>query len=75
MQYPKPVMRISELVKLGFPEQMLINAYREKGQRFAQKITPTKKKSPIVFDTEEFEKWRMQQLELENKSLQRGGIV
>ncbi|MEI3338877.1 MAG: hypothetical protein V8R80_02095 [Eubacterium sp.] len=51
MQYPKPVMRISELVKLGFPEQMLLNAYREKGQRFAE-IAPTeKKKSPIVFDT------------------------
>ena len=71
MDYPKPFMRVSELVKLGLPEQMLLNAYREKGQRFAQKITPTKKKSPIVFETAEFEKWRMKQLEMENKCLPR----
>lgn len=72
MQYPKPFMRISELTRLGISKQMLLNAYREKGQRFAQKISPEKKKSAIVFETAEFEKWRMKQLEMENKSLPRG---
>lgn len=72
MEYPKPFMRISELVKLGIPEQMLLNAYREKGQRFAQKISPEKTKSPILFETAEFEKWRLKRLEMENKSLPRG---
>lgn len=72
MQYPKPFMRISELTKLGLPEQMLLDAYREKGQRFAQKISPGKKKSPIIFETEEFEKWRIARLEMENKTLPRG---
>lgn len=72
MQYPKPFMRTSELVKLGIPKEMLLNAYRAKGQRFAQKATAGKKTSPIIFETAEFEKWRMKQLEMENKSLPRG---
>ncbi len=72
MEYPKPFMKITELKKLGLPEQMLLDAYREKGQRFAQKINPTKKTSPILFDTAGFEKWRMEKLILENKSIPRG---
>lgn len=69
MEYPKPIMKISELMKLGFPEEMLLNAYRVKGQRFAQKMNPGKKTSAIIFETAEFEKWRMEQLEMENKAL------
>lgn len=74
MEYPKPFMKTSELAKLGIPRQMLMDAYREKGQRFAQKINPGKKTSPLIFETSEFEKWRMKQLEMENKSLPRGMI-
>lgn len=74
MEYPKPIMKLSELMELGFPEDMLLNAYRFKGQRFAQKMTPGKKRSPIIFETEQFEKWRMQQLIAENNALyQKGG--
>ncbi len=75
MQYPKPFMRLQELKSMGLPEQMLLDAYREKGQRFAQKINPAKKTSPILFDTTEFEKWRLARLDLENKSIPRGRAV
>jgi hypothetical protein len=71
MKYKKPIMRLTALRdEMGFPEEMLLNAYRTKGQTFAQKLNPLKKgNSPIIFDTEEFEKWRMKQLIDENKSL------
>ena len=72
MEYPKPFMKIAELEKLGLPKQMLLDAYREKGQRFAQKLNPEKKTSAIVFETAEFEKWRMKRLVMENKSIPRG---
>lgn len=73
MEYPRPVMRLTALMEMGFPEEMLLNAYRTKGQTFAQKMTPGKKKSPIIFDTAEFEKWRMKQLITENAALYREG--
>ncbi|MFR9064135.1 MAG: hypothetical protein ACLVJO_10460 [[Clostridium] scindens] len=60
---------INRINGMGF--RMLLNAYRTKGQTFAQKMTPGKKKSPIIFDTAEFEKWRMKQLITENSSLYR----
>lgn len=69
VEYPKPIMKISELISIGFPEEMLFNAYRTKGQRFAQKSNPAVKNSAIIFDTAEFDKWRMKQLETENKAL------
>lgn len=76
MKYPKPVMRLTELKEeMGFPEEMLMNAYRAKGQTFAQKMNPLKSNSPIVFDTEEFEKWRVKMQRMENKSLYRKGIA
>ena len=72
MEYPKPMMKTSELRKMGFPEELLYVAYLSKGQRFAQKINPLKKNSAIVFDTAEFEKWRIKQLVAENLAVQRG---
>lgn len=58
MDYPKPVMKISELKKLGFSREYLLKAYRRKGQSYAWKMSPAPN-SPIVFDTEAFEKWRL----------------
>lgn len=72
MEYPKKNMRRTELLKMGFPEELLDRAYREKGQTFAYKISPTKKNSPIMFDTAGFERWRLKQIQTENRSLQRG---
>lgn len=45
MEYPKPVMKMGELVKMGFPRSFLDEAYRERGQDFAQK--GPKSNSPI----------------------------
>lgn len=59
MQYPKPVMKSTELEEMGFPREFLLYAFRRKGQTFAWKMNPTKSNSTIVFDTEEFEKWRV----------------
>lgn len=67
MEYPKPVMKMGELVKMGFPRSFLDEAYREKGQTFAQK--GAKKNSPIFFDTELFEKWRARKQREENRAL------
>lgn len=57
MQFPKKFMRKQELVKMGFPEAMLLRAYRERGQSFARKADPLKTNSPIVFDTDGLGKW------------------
>ena len=34
MIYPKPVMRATELEKMGFPREYLLYAYRRKGQNW-----------------------------------------
>lgn len=68
MEYPKRVMRISELKEMGFPEETLLCAYRQRGQTFAWKINATKRNSPIVFDTVGFEKWRQQQCKLRERN-------
>lgn len=67
MEYPKKIMKISELTKLGYTKEFLMNAYRVPGQRFAMKENMLKSNSVIIFDTEEFEKWRMKNLAAENK--------
>lgn len=67
MEYPKKIMRIKELRKMGFTEKFLLNAYRIPGQRFAMKENFLKQNSPIIFDTDEFEKWRLKNLETENR--------
>ena len=60
MNYPKPVMKLSELKKMGFSESWLMEVYNEHRKR---KIAWKGKKanSPIQFDTEELEKYRRSQ--------------
>lgn len=62
--FPKSQMRLKELMKMGYSQTELQNAYRTPGQTFARKINPSKKGSPIVFDTEGL------RLFLEKKSLE-----
>lgn len=57
LKYPKPVMRMTELVKLGFPEDYLMRIFRTKGQTIARKINPEKRNSVIIFDTEGLDNW------------------
>lgn len=70
MKYPEKIMKISEMSSLlGFPKRYLLRAYKTKGQKFAHKEDPLRKNSPILFDTEEFEKWRQRQIEMENRAI------
>lgn len=75
MQYPKPVMRINELIKLGFAKEYLMSAYRDKNQTFAWKINITKSNSPILFDTEGLEEYRIQKIKQEKDARKRLTMV
>lgn len=66
MTYPKPVMSKPELMQMGFPRTLMDRAFRERGQKMAWRINPKNNRSTILFDTEEFEKWRIGQSKLLN---------
>lgn len=57
MKYAKQVMKKSELLKMGFSSALLDKAYMDRNQSFAWKIDPSKKNSPIEFDTDGFNRW------------------
>lgn len=62
MVYPKPVMRAGEMAELfGMSVETFVDMLHMPGQRFAWKMS-NKRNSPVLFDTEEFEKWRLRQL-------------
>ena len=71
MKFPKPIMRTSELIKMGFPEEFLRRSYGDKNQRFATKLDPMKSNSPIIYDTEVLWIWWQKQIELQTKTMQR----
>ncbi len=71
-KYPKRIMRLSELEKLGYTKEYLMKQYRIRGQKFAKKQDPTRRNSPIIFDTELFERQQQRQQELENRQIRRG---
>ena len=56
MNYPKPIMSISELVKMGFPKELLYKAAHAKGSE--RYVTKTPGRGKFLFDTEKFEKVR-----------------
>lgn len=51
-------MRRQELIRLGFSGNFLEQAYHSRGQTFAWKSGKTKN-SPLLFDTEGLEKYRV----------------
>jgi hypothetical protein len=57
MNYPSKVMRATELVKMGWPERSLREIFNIPGQKIAWKMSNAVN-SPILFDTEELEKFR-----------------
>lgn len=59
MKYPKKVMTITELKEMGYPEEWLRTIYRSRHQKIAWKMDESKRNSPILFDTEELEKFRI----------------
>lgn len=66
--YPSPIMRKNDLVKLGIPKGVLEDAYYDKGQRFACKQNPCKKNSPIIYNTAGLDAWIRKRITLGAKS-------
>ncbi len=66
--YPSPIMRKNDLIRMGIPRSVLNDAYYEKGQRFASKQNPMKRNSPILYDTEKFDAWLRKRISLGAKS-------
>lgn len=58
MKYPKQVMKINELVEMGYSRDYLLGIYRNRHQNIAWKSGKGGKTSTIFFDTEELEKYR-----------------
>ena len=65
MEYPKQIMKLSELKKLGFPQPLLMEAYRDPKQDFATKVDPSKSNSTIIFDTVGFDKWIAKRIKIQ----------
>lgn len=74
MVYPKPIMRLKHLKEMGIPEATLLRIYRTRGQKVAKKISPGKRNSPLIFDTAELDKALLEEREIENRSIMRGGM-
>lgn len=70
IEYPKPIMRLNELREMGFCKEFLKDAYADPKQDFAWKIDATKRNSPIMFDTVGFEKYRQEQVAMQQKARQ-----
>lgn len=61
MKYPKEIMRLQELKKMGFPEEWLLSVFRLQGNKNIAWKMGAATNSPILFDTEELEKYRKAQ--------------
>ena len=68
MNFLKPVMRLKELKKMGYPESLLLEAYRDRNQNFAMKLNSLKTNSPIIFETEGLNKWLQEKIRIERLS-------
>lgn len=73
MQYPSKIMSLRQLMReCGFPERYLERAYRSPGQTFATKSNPNARNSPILFDTDGFERWRQREISAQERAQRRG---
>lgn len=59
ISYPKRVMKVYELMELGYAKEFLMGAFHSPKQTFAWKINPMAKNSPILFDTDGLEEYRI----------------
>lgn len=64
MDYPKSVMKKSELIDMGFPRDFLHKAHMRGG--IAWKVHPEKANSVILFDTQALEKYRQEQMRIDH---------
>lgn len=56
MVYEKKIMKAAELYRLGVPRATINLAIKQK-KPFVRRANPLVQNSPIMVDTEEFEKW------------------
>ncbi len=73
MEFPKDVMKISELQKMGFSKEYLMKIHRNPKQNFSHKLDSTKRNSPIVFHTKGLEKWILKEIKTQVQAMPRGG--
>lgn len=76
MKYAHPVMSKKELIGMGFTRAYLDRAIAVPGQTFAWRLNPANKSSPVLFDTEAFERWRLREIAVaERARRQRQGVM
>ena len=69
MNYPSDVMTRKALItQMGFSEAYLMRAYSTPGQTFAWRENPLNKHSPIMFDTDGLEKWRLEDCKTQERA-------
>ena len=71
IKFPKPFMRASELIEMGIPSELITRAYGDRNQKFAMKINPAKRNSPIVLDTAGFAEWMARQIDAQVKGMEK----
>lgn len=72
MVFPKPYMRMNELVAMGISRSLLQRAYGDRAQRFAQKVSPCKRNSPIIYNTEGLAAWMDKDIQNQLRGMRRG---
>ena len=55
MLFPKKIMKKSELLKIGIPRQILMDA--SSNRKICWKMNPAKSNSHLLYDTEELQKY------------------
>lgn len=69
MKYPKKIMNRGELIRgMGFTEPYLMRAFSTPGQTFAWRANPANKHSPILFDTDGLEEWRIKDCQMQERA-------
>lgn len=74
MKYLKPIMKMSELKRMGMTETFLKKAAMNKEGKIAWRTDKENRNSALMFDTEELEKYRLKEIELEKKYKIRQGV-
>jgi hypothetical protein len=69
MEYPKKIMNMKELMKLGYTERYLYRIFCTRGQTCAFRLNPLNPRSRILFDTDELEKMKEREIRAQQKGM------
>lgn len=59
MEYPQKVMRAAEIERMyGYSRGSISRLIHYPGQKFAFRLKPECRNSPVLIETEKFERWR-----------------